>query len=412
LHRCAWIFAGATLVASGCTAPDSAVDAEDPAYADGKDDAISAADDPKLLIARASRRLSANISVVDVGQSFGTRDDSVPYPDTYWPFSDNGIDNKWTGSEVSPLEKYMTLSAPTKLADARAWNQKNHGKDVSGMQSWFGMCNGWTGASLSEKPVRNAVDVKLSGTKIVRCTAGSADCVHFEIGDINGLLAESYLDGDSDFLGGRCDLKPADVKRDANGRVTSDGCSGANAGTLLIVANNFMKKRHRGFAVNAQQPSSTDEIWNQPAYRYTITRYEPLTEEAAAGLVSGNRTTDYAAFNADAKGWVHVQATFSWVSEDGPNTEYVDGTASTQTTAFDMVIELDKAVTDVSKPGTANIVGGEYLDNASLGSDRLQNFPYLWSPKGPGPETPAGDANGHNPFLSPRRILQIAALAR
>jgi len=284
----------ASLFAAGCAPPSEPDEVEDEVTDDGKADAITADEDPRLLIARASRRLSSNIKVEDVGKVYGTPDDAMPYPDTYWPFSDpdntggsteaivNSIDARWGGASLSPLEKYMTLANPGKLTEAKAWNRRNHGEDVPNVAPWFGLCNGWTASALREKPVRKAVDAKVSGSKIVKCTAGSAGCTHFELGDINGLLAEAYLDVESDFLGARCDLKPSDIKRDELGRVISDGCSGTNAGTLLIVANNFMKKLKRGFAVNAQAPSSTDEIWNQPAYRYTITSYSALDEAEAA----------------------------------------------------------------------------------------------------------------------------------
>jgi hypothetical protein len=422
IRRFTLSFTAATLLAGGCAPPEEEIVDEE--VFDEKADAITADEDPRLLIARASRRLSTTIRPSDVGQTFGTPDGSVPYPDTYWPFSDpnneganheaivNAIDHRWGGAAQSPLEKYMTMVNPAGLAAAKAWNLANHGKDVSNVEPWFGLCNGWTAASLKEKPVTRPVDAKLVAGKVVACAAGSEGCTRFEIGDINGLLAEAYLDGDSDFLGARCDTKPADIKRDQDGRVINEGCQGTNAGTLMIVANKFMRQLKRGFAVNAQEPNTTNEIWNQPAYRYNVTHYSALTESEAAKLVSNNRIEDYAAFNTEAKGWVRVQATFSWITENGPNKEYVDGTASTKRTQFDMILELDRAVTDVNKPGYANIVGGEYLQTASVGSHRLENFPYLWVPKGAGPERASGSGNSHNPSLSPLKIRALAALGR
>jgi len=420
LARLFCLITAGSFLAAGC-APSQSVD-EDPALDDGKGDGvwrpIDADESPSLLVNRASKRLSTNISLDDVGQTYGTPDDAVPYPDTYWPYNDptnqgesnepivNSIDDRWSGHDQSPLERYMALTSPGDTEAAKAWQLANHGKNAPNVAPWFGLCNGWTGSALSEKPVRNGVDVKLvSGTPVV-CDPGSEGCVHFDLGDINGLLAEAYLSADSDFLGARCDLKPSEVQRDQYGRITSPGCQGANAGSLMIVAHVFMKNRKIGFAVNAQEPDATNEIWNQPAYRYSIDSYDALTEEEAARLVSGGRATSYGEFNADAKGWVRVHATFSWVTENGPNEEYVDGTESTMRTVFDMVIELDKEVSDVAHPGTANIIGGEYLD--ANGGNRLNNFPYLWVPKGIGPDS-GGD---NNPYLKPSLIRQIADLAR
>jgi hypothetical protein len=413
--------AASSLLMVGCAPVDGVEDeteyAEDE-KADGVWRPIEEGESPSLLVARASKRLSANLMPSYVGQRFGTPDDRIPYPDSFWPFSDpqnreaqneaivNSIDHRWGRHSQSPLERYMTLTNPSKMAEAKAWQQENHGKDVPNVDTWFGLCNGWTAAALLEKPVTKGIDVKLSSGRPVSCTPGSAGCVHFDIGDINGLLAEVYLSGPSEFLGARCDTAPSQVQKDRYGRITQEGCWGTNAGTLLIVANNFMKKRKIGFAVEAQRPDKTDEIWNQPAYAYEITSYEIISEADAAKAVSGGRATSYAEFNPAAKGFARVKATFYWVTENGPNAEYVDGSESTDETNFDMIIELDKAVSDPARPGTANIIGGEYLTGG--GTNRLDNFPYLYAPTGSEPDS-GGD---HNPSIKPSLVKKLAALGR
>lgn len=62
-----------------------------------------------------------------------------------------------------------------------------------------------------------------------------------------------------------------------NGR----GCQGVNAGTLLIALGNLMKLMRYAFVVDSQTPFSTNEVWNQPAYRYTVNEVRPLGEESA-----------------------------------------------------------------------------------------------------------------------------------
>ena len=45
-------------------------------------------------------------------ETFGVQDGNIPYPDTYWPFTSEGIDAKWNWSDqsASPLEKYMSVA--------------------------------------------------------------------------------------------------------------------------------------------------------------------------------------------------------------------------------------------------------------------------------------------------------------
>ena len=54
-----------------------------------------------------------------------------------------------------------------------------------------------------------------------------------------------------------------------------------------------MKRDHKAMAIDAQTPFNTDQIWNQPAYAYTLNRYEKLSEKEAANLVAkGKREGD------------------------------------------------------------------------------------------------------------------------
>ena len=59
---------------------------------------------PETLVPGASRRLASNIVGADVGKTFGTDDAHVPYPDTYWPFTDDGIDATWNGGDSAARE--------------------------------------------------------------------------------------------------------------------------------------------------------------------------------------------------------------------------------------------------------------------------------------------------------------------
>src|SRR5687767_2282468 len=180
----------AGVVALGCTGSPDESDPSDEAILDGsggKADQISWFDDPESLIPGAKTRLQDLISAADVGRDFGVPEDRIPYPDTYWPMVDGGIDFDWTG-DGSPLGKYMQLFDPQRAAEAKAWEKANHGADVPGVASWFGHCPGWTASALLNAPLQHAIHVKPDGRgDVASCDEGSAGCIKLEIGDINAL---------------------------------------------------------------------------------------------------------------------------------------------------------------------------------------------------------------------------------
>jgi hypothetical protein len=405
------LLAGSLLISLGCVgSADSTTSGNH--GGGGKGDQISPNDDPNQLFDGASFRLADNITADDVGKTFGTDDGHIPYPDTYWPFTSEGIDSKWNGSDPSPLEKYMSIVNAAGVADAKMWEHNNHGNGVPGVAGWWGHCPGWTGAAMSNAPLQHAVYAASDGNGgIVPCNAGDMGCVKFEIGDINALEAEVYVDADSHFIGARCDTKPSDIKRDQYGRIVRSGagCQGLNAGALLVVAGNLMKGRQKAFAIDAQNDFNTDQIWNQPSYRYTVYRYETLTEAQAANLVAyGKKDGDLTKYmwNDAAHGFVFVDFGIKWVGENGPNTAPVSGADSTRETRMVAVIELDGDPT-----ANPSIIGGEYLDDSSVGADRLRVPPFVWVALDAGPEQPSS-WGGHNPFVKSSLVKQLVAMGQ
>jgi hypothetical protein len=406
----------ALLLCAACSSsPSSDVSNSSPSA-----DTIAPFDDAVGLVGTVSKRLADVLDAADVGKTFGVPDNAVPYPDTYWPMMYGGIDVAWVGDGTvpSPLRKYMMLTNPSALESARSWNAKFHGPERPEVAPWWGLCNGWAGASTVEMPLLHGITVKMQGAEPVLCaTAGEAGCTTFEIGDINALLAEIYLDGPSRFIGSRCDTTPDKIVRDEFGRIdrykNGKGCKGLNPGALLMVMNQVMKRMQKPFVINAQDDSRTEQIWNQPAYRYTVNRFEELSEPQAANLVGNSRREgphEKYRWNVAAKGFAFVDACLHWVTESGPNTEFVSGLESTRTTCFAAVIELDAPA---SSPD-ATILGGEYLDGQGPARSRLTVPPYVWMSQGPGPEELNLSANGHNhnPYLRPSFVRKLAELAR
>jgi hypothetical protein len=377
-------------------------------------DQIGPNDDPNNLIPGASALLADNIGAGDVGQTFGVDDAHIPYPDTYWPFTGEGSAAQWNGSDPGPVDKFMTVTNASHMQDAKNWEHNNHGPGVPGVAGWWGHCPGWTGAAMSNPPILHPVYAISDGNGgVTACNPGDAGCVKFEIGDINALEAEVWVDGDSSFIGARCDTSPSNIKRDENGRIVRNGsgCQGLNAGALLIVLGNRMKKQHLAMAIDAQNDFNTDQIWNQPAYRYTVYRYDTLTLVEAANLVAhGTRTGDQTSYpwDTNAKGFVFMDVGIKWVGEHGPNTGVVSGLDSTNETRMVAVIELDAANDDPN----AHIIGGEYLDDSSVGADRLRVPPFVWISNDAGLDNidPGVGGDRHNPWIQPSIVKALIAM--
>jgi hypothetical protein len=413
------LIAPAACAYDGALSGDSASDLDD---ADGKADQISGADDPSRLLGNAERRLSALITKADIGESFGVPDAEVPYPDTYWPMIDNGVAVEWLekdGSKCftpnecdepqpSPLVKLVSIINPSGVDRAVDWEIKNHGKDVPNVASWFGHCPGWVATAMLNKPIPGPVWVKGNALDLTKCEANDPECTKFEIGDINALGAEAHEGAFSKFIGARCDTEPSDIERDEFGRIVRDGkgCKGLNAGAMAIVIGNRLKKDGKPFAIDAQNEFNTEQIWNQPAFRYTVNRFEDITESEAANLVASggdSRDGEHAEYlwNSKARGFAFVDFTLHWVTEHGPNLTPFAGANSSRTTRMVAVLELDAEPSDPD----AEIVGGEYLDDRSVGADRLNVAPFVWIALDAGPDF------RHNPEVKAALVKQLIALA-
>src|SRR5258708_28467778 len=101
-------------------------------------------------------------------------------------------------SDGLPLEKLLSITTPDQKQAAKDWEHANHGSGVPGVSGWWGHCPGWTGAAMSNAPILHPVYAKADGSGgVAACNAGDDGCVKFEIGDVDALMAEVYVDGDS-----------------------------------------------------------------------------------------------------------------------------------------------------------------------------------------------------------------------
>lgn len=345
----------------------------------GKGDAFNSHTNPIALIKLVNRSptLKADelVPMADLGKEISVPMELRPFSGAYWPMAQNGILNRWQGPGIpSPAEKYGALY----LTEAQQqtmyrWIEDNHGKNVPDVRSWFGICQGWTASAIMEKAPQKTIIVRkyvrAGKTYLQRCNTSMTGCQTFTPGDLTGLLAEAYADSDARFIGDRCDTAVVNFKYDDAGRITQPHCR-SNAGTLFLTATNFIKKAGRAFAINAV---NNDEVWNQPAYAYTITRYQTKTAEEAAVLVSGDPTkTDYE-WNPRATGFRFVVMSLTWAVESPPTVDMPPPVVS-RTHVYSFILELD---------ATGSVIGGEWLEGS-----KVNHPPFFWAPLGPGTEVP------------------------
>lgn len=360
----------------------------------GKADSFNSSTNPmeliKLVNAMPTFKADELAPATDIGKTVSVATENKPFSSDYWPMIKNGILNRWMGASVlSPAEKYGTLFLDsTQQKTMYDWIQKNHGKDVPGVQSWFGICQGWTGSAINEKAPQKPITVRKyvrdGKTYLQRCTTSTTGCVSFSPGDLTGLMAEAYAAADARFIGYRCDTATVNFKYDRSGRIIQPNCR-SNAGTLFLTATNFIKKAGRSFAVNAV---NNDEVWNQPAYQYAITQYKTVTKTEATKAVDPAETRDYP-WNTAAVGFRRVTMKLDWAVESNPTANSAPPLLSAGKT-YDFILELD---------ATGAVVGGEWI-----GASKTEHIPFFWAPVAAGAEVP---------YLSPdyvRALLNVSRL--
>ncbi|HNN97630.1 MAG TPA: hypothetical protein PKI03_35425 [Pseudomonadota bacterium] len=344
----------------------------------GKADSFNSSTNPmeliKLVNAMPTFKADELAPATDIGKTIAVPTDNKPFSSDYWPMIKNGILNRWMGASIpSPAEKYGTLFLDaTQQKTMYDYIQKNHGKDVPGVQSWFGICQGWTGSAIAEKAPQKPITVRKyvrdGKTYLQRCTTSTTNCVSFSPGDLTGLMAEAYAAADARFIGYRCDTATVNFKYDRSGRITQPNCR-SNAGTLFLTATNFIKKAGRSFAVNAV---NNDEVWNQPAYQYAISQYKTVTKTEATKAVDPAETRDYP-WNTAAVGFRRVTMKLDWAVEASPTANTAPPLLTSGKT-YDFILELD---------ATGAVIGGEWI-----GASKTEHIPFFWAPVAPGAEVP------------------------
>jgi hypothetical protein len=255
----------------------------------------------------------------------------TPWSDTYWPDQDGSIDNRWNNphpigfgftpptlvqaramtrdqlSRLSPAEKYDLFAG---RYDYPLFNEvhANHYVTTSAPE-WAGICDGWSMAS-----------AQFSEPKATDVPNPDGIVIPFGSSDVKGLLSYAMA----------YHFRSHNLQIGAN--CTTSSCTGLNAGAFHIALTNQIGILHQSLIIDR---STTNEIWNQPVYGYSL------------------HVVGSAAPEAGVRG-VHVQGEIYYADElDAPSFDPVLGTIHEQTVTMpvDYTLDIDSS---------GNIIGGSF----------------------------------------------------
>ncbi|GAB9468857.1 Glycoprotein elicitor-like protein [Globisporangium polare] len=291
---------------------------------------------------------------------------TMPWPSSYWPIYEDGINYQWSKNQPSPATKYATafgldVQAFTKsvsqatgilsqssrtpcysnyqctsLGDNSACSKRAGEFQGYCIPTWFGICHAWTPASILESEPSCAV---------------TKNGVTFQPLDIKALLTQIY-DGASlstVFTGVRFNGDDNTTPKDQYGRYTDSSRRDLGAGFFHIALSNIMGKFNQAFILDVTGGS---QVWNQPVYSYEMLEMtEMTTQQGAQKFFNTNKYP----FNSKAMSLVYVQTKVTWMVEaleDGPLVKNGRAASYTQSDTYTYLVELDSS---------KRILGGEWV---------------------------------------------------
>ncbi|RLN26388.1 hypothetical protein BBI17_008016 [Phytophthora kernoviae] len=303
---------------------------------------------------------------------------NTPWPSSYWPTFQDGINHVWKSGDVCASEKYAkaygldvtdfkdkvsanngidSRSRSTKCSSNSDCSNRNDGS-VCGKRdgastgycipTWYGICHAWAPAALLEHEPK--CDVEKNG-------------VTFHVMDIKALLTDVY-DGASIstvFTGARFNGPDSLASVDQYGRYTNAARRDLGAGFFHIAVSNIMGKHQQSFIMDVAADS---EVWNQPVWSYNVQTMEILDTTEACTKYFG--TSSYP-FNTEMVHLAYVKTTLTWVVEayvDGPLVSSSKVGSYAVSNDYEYVLELD---------ANYAILGGEWV-----GDSKEDHPDFLW----------------------------------
>jgi len=280
--------------------------------ASADDEAWSAAGNPALFSSGLEYRL-------DVLPAQGQAK-VIPWTGSYWPTANDDINYRWDGAATdSPAKKYekafgghgvedmvskyhgidsvtsartCTANSQCSSSDGEICAKRTGHTSGRCIPTWWGICHGWTPASILMPEPKHAV---------VR------NGITFKVNDLKALASLAHDSTTTKFVSLRCDTgRASGMQFDKYGRPVDEACRDSNAGTYHVLLANYLGKMGKAFAEDRTQDA---EVWNQPLRGYKVLEKREVSAAEAnrligVGIEGGTVTAKTA---APAKGaWIQL----------------------------------------------------------------------------------------------------------
>ena len=281
---------------------------------------------------------------------------------------------------LSPAEKYDLLVGDSNFTLTRQeFSSAESAAEASGkVETWEGKCHGWAPAAYMEQRPQHSVSVRAYDPEKAN---HEGVAVKFYPDDIKALATLLWANASTQtrFVGSRCNVKSPKV--DENGRILEEDCFDTNPGTWHLLAVNQIGVNKKGFVLDATYDY---EVWNQPAFGYEYTYFNPKEAVKKWDLEEGEKF-------AKVDSWKDAQVSLKDFSEDkfkkyrGDKAVSVVGVDMKFTYVVETEVSHKEWETETSSVLTAvhyyydleldaegNIVGGEWY--------QLAHPDFMWAP--------------------------------
>ncbi|MEM3444710.1 MAG: pre-peptidase C-terminal domain-containing protein [Thermoplasmata archaeon] len=237
----------------------------------------------------------------------------TPWSGYWWPMKDNGT--------AIPCSKYDAYVNKTRGYNPQAekWEKENHGWSPD-VQSWWGHCHAWSAAAVSEDEPTQAKTVQ---------------GVSFTVGDLKGLLTESYYSSSCDLFVGTRYNGPSNNVQDVFPK------------DFHITLLKWIGKMKKAVIMDI---TATEEVWNYPAYKYSMTVTNDTQDSSKKHFV------------------VKV-----WFADDGVWKDYVGTKSFTITYKYWLKFSVNGIIDGAWEGGSEN-----------TNADAQAHPDFIWHPSGPG----------------------------
>ena len=309
----------------------------------------------------------------------------VPWAGHYWPMAEGGIGVRYNDpafpyagdfkihydfytqnylkpvvpnrkelAKLSPAEKYDYLIGDGEWTLTKnVWHESKSVYDsIGSVESWMGICHGWSPASFMMAEPKKTFDIDLQGGRGV---------LRVYPNDIKALASQLWAQADfeTNFLGGRCNDK--NPKMDPRGRIISKDCFDMNPASWHLTLLHWVGLQRWSFVFDATYDY---EVWNQPISSYKIKYFNPLNSQYGTlndslipySNIPGDYFKNYR--SQRVKYLVGVESEISYVEEDEePNAK------DSSLDPYEHVVKVSYYY-DLELDENYNIIGGEWYQQA------------------------------------------------